>query len=219
MSLKEDLKTYEVNDALRIIEGANDVIGGLDEKKLGVVTKQLEEAKNAADNAERTQAEFYQAARDREESAQETSRKTRELSESISIKKGEIDILKNTIAGNETLTERIQNELKEIMGKEAFLTQRSGTEQEAGEKGKTLLQIEEEIDRLTELSVLAEGGAGEQNSEIEELNSFVAVQIERLSELKIALSNQKITRESYLARKETHRERGERPQRRAPEHF
>ena len=203
LTFKEELKTYEVNDALRIIEGANDVIGGLDEK-LGVVTKQLEEAKNAADNAERTQAEFYQAARDREESAQETSRKTRELSESISIKKGEIDILKNTIAGNETLTERIQNELKEILGKkEALLTQRSGTEQEAAEKEKTLLQIEEEIDRLTELSVLAEGGAGEQNSEIEELNSFVAVQIERLSELKIALSNQKITRESYLARKET----------------
>ncbi|MBD8946307.1 MAG: chromosome segregation protein SMC [Clostridiales bacterium] len=203
LTFKEELKTYEVNDALRIIEGANDVIGGLDEK-LGVVTKQLEEAKNAADNAERTQAEFYQAARDREESAQETSRKTRELSESISIKKGEIDILKNTIAGNETLTERIQNELKEIMEKkEALLTQRSGTEQEAAEKEKTLLQIEEEIDRLTELSVLAEGGAGEQNSEIEELNSFVAVQIERLSELKIALSNQKITRESYLARKET----------------
>lgn len=203
LTFKEELKTYEVNDALRIIESANDVIGGLDEK-LGVVTKQLEEAKNASDDAERTQAEFYQAARDREESAQETSRKIRKLSESISIRKGEIDILKNTIAGNETLTERIQNELKEILGKkEALLIQRSGTEQEAAEKEKTLLQIEEEIDRLTELSVLAEGGAGEQNSEIEELNSFVAVQIERLSELKIALSNQKITRESYLARKET----------------
>ena len=37
LTFKEELKTYEVNDALRIIEGANDVIGGLDEK-LGVVT-------------------------------------------------------------------------------------------------------------------------------------------------------------------------------------
>ncbi len=32
LTFKEELKTYEVNDALRIIEGANDVIGGLDEK-------------------------------------------------------------------------------------------------------------------------------------------------------------------------------------------
>ncbi len=203
LALKEELKTYEVNDAIRIIEGANEVIGGLDEK-LSVVTKQLEEAKKAADSAEHTQAEFYQAARDREETAQEMSRKTRELSESISIKKGEIDILKNTIAGNETLTARIKSELVEITEKkDAFLAQKAAAQQEAEEKKQTLSQIDEEIVRLTELSVLAEGGAGEQNSEIEALNNLVALQIERLSELKLMLSNQKITRESYLARKET----------------
>lgn len=203
LSFKEELKTYEVNDAIRIIEGANEVIGGLDEK-LGIVTKQLEEAKFAADNAEHAQAEFYQAARDREAAARDMSQKIRELTESISIKKGEIDILKNTIAGNEALIGRIENELKELNEKKEVLSvQKEEAKQEGQEKKKQLSEIDEVISQLTEKSAGIEDGAGEKNNEIEELNNLVAAQIERLSELKIALSNQKITRESYLARKET----------------
>ena len=203
LSFKEELKTYEVNDAIRIIEGANEVIGGLDEK-LGIVTKQLEEAKFAADNAEHAQAEFYQAARDREAAARDMSQKIRELTESISIKKGEIDILKNTIAGNEALIGRIENEFKELNEKKEVLSvQKEEAKQEGQEKKKQLSEIDEVISQLTEKSAGIEDGAGEKNNEIEELNNLVAAQIERLSELKIALSNQKITRESYLARKET----------------
>lgn len=75
LAYKEDLKIYEVNDAIRIIEGANEIIGGLDEK-LTVVTNQLENAKANAEETERAQAQFYQAARDREETAQFTSQKS-----------------------------------------------------------------------------------------------------------------------------------------------
>ncbi len=201
--LKEDLKVYEVNDAIRIIEGANTVIGGLDEK-LQIVTKQLEDAKVAADDAERAQAEYYQAARSREEASRETANKIRELTESISIKKGEIDILKNTVVGNSALTERIQNEVEEInRKKEEYLAEIADTKTKIAEKEVILAEIDEAIRKLTEKSADAEGGAGEQNSEIDALNNLVASAIEALSELKIALSNQKITRESYLSRKES----------------
>lgn len=203
LSYKETLKTYEVNDAIRIIEGANEVIGGLDEK-LTLVTRQLEDAKTAADNAERAQAEYYEAARSREEASLATANEIRELTESISIKKGEIDILRNTVSGNAALAERIQNELKEITEKkESYLAEIAETNTKIAEKEQLLSEIDEAIRLLTEKSTLAEGGAGEQNSEIEALNNEVAAAIEMLSELKIALSNQKITRESYSARKET----------------
>lgn len=203
LALKEDLKIYEVNDAIRIIEGGNEVIGGLDEK-LSVVTKQLEDAKTAAEHAEQAQAEYYQAARDREEASKNMAGQILALTESISIKKGEIDILKNTIAGNSVLTERIQNELLEIQGKKHdYLTQIASIEEEIAEKESVLAGVDEAIRMLSEKSEDAEGNAGEHSGEIEALNNEVASAIEALSELKIALSNQKITRESYIARKET----------------
>jgi len=203
LAYKEDLKTYEVNDAIRIIEGANEVIGGLDEK-LSVVNAQLETVKTAADNAEREQAEFYQTARDKEAAAQAAQQKIRELTERISIQKGEIDILKNTISGNETLTERIKSELSEIIEKKASIRVELEThEKELLEKEQDLAEIDAVILELNQQIAVADEGAGEQSNDVKELNELVAQQIERLSELKIALSNQKITRESYYARKET----------------
>lgn len=203
LSYKEELKIYEVNDAIRIIEGANAVIGGLDEK-LETVTRHLEEAKLAAETAEQSQAEFYQEARKREEAARETARKIRELTESISIQKGEIDILKNTISGNEVLAERIQNELTEISARrEALTEEKEKSEAEAAGLEKRLSEVDAEIARLSEKNAEAEGSAGTENNEIQQLNDVVAKQIEHLSRLKIDLSNQKITRESFAARKET----------------
>ncbi len=203
LTYKESLKTYEVNDAICVIEGANEVIGGLDEK-LSIVTKQLEEAKTAADDAERAQAEYYQAARSREEASQETANKIRELTESISIKKGEIDILRNTVAGNNALTERIQNEIAEITAKkEQYFGEIAEIKTEITEKESVLAEIDETIRLLSEKSEELSCGEGEQSGEIDALNELVAKAIETLSELKIAVSNQKITRESYLARKES----------------
>ncbi len=203
LAFKEDLKVYEVNNAIRIIEGANEVIGGLDEK-LSIVTSQLEKAKEAADNAEKAQAEYFEQARKREEEAQETSKKIRELTESISIKKGEIEILKNTISGNEMLTERIKNELSEIISKKGtLLSDKETVLKDAKSKEEDLLKIDEAIADLTKLLNEEEINAGEKSGNVEELNNLVASCIETLSTLKIEISNQKITRESYIARKET----------------
>ena len=203
LSYKEELKIYEVNDAIRVIEGANEIVDDLD-KKLNVVTQQLEEAKQAADNAERAQEEFYQAAREREEITQATSQKIRELTEQISIKKGEIDILKNTITGNQSMTERISRELLDVCEKRSgLLAQKELAEQESSEKKTQLAAIDDVLARLSEEKAQAENGAGAQNSEIDALNSEAAKKIEQLSELKIARSNQQITQENYRSRKET----------------
>ncbi len=203
LSYKEELKTYEVNDAIRIIESANEIVGSLD-AKLDVVTKQLAEAKEAADNAEQAQEKFYQAARDREETTQATSQKIRELTEQISIQKGEIDILKNTISGNQTLTERIQSELYDITSKRStFLMQKEEVERESAEIEKNLAQIDAAIASLLTEKTQTEQGADIKNSEIEAINQKVAGEISSLSELKIALSNQAITQESYRVRKAT----------------
>lgn len=203
LTYKESLKTYEVNDAIRIIEGANTVIGGLDEK-LAIVSKQLEASKQAAENAERAQEEYFQAARNREEASQETANKILSLTESISMKKGEIEILKNTIAGNDALISRIQGELSDIEAKkQEYVNEISETNEKKAEKEAVLSEIDAKISVLTEQMEAVDGGAGEHNAEIEALNEVVASAIEALSELKIAVSNQKITRESYLARKET----------------
>jgi len=203
LQFKEELKIFEVNDAIRIIEGANDVIGGLDEK-LKIVTDQLNEAKTAAENAERAQQEYYETAKAREESQTETNRRIRELTESISIKKGEIDIFKNTISGNDMLTARIKEEIKQLFEKKAeLLAEKVKIEKAAEEKKAELGLIDEEIKLLTIDEEKTAVLATDAEKEIESINEFVASNIEKLSELKIGLSNQKLTEQSYISRRET----------------
>ncbi len=203
LQYKEELKTYEVNDAIRIIESANEVIGGIDEK-LAVVTAQLTQAQTAAEEAEKAQQEYYETARQREESQQAATQEIRELTESISIKKGEIDICKNTISGNEMLTARIREEIKELLDKKAdLLAERERISKEIEGKRAELDLVESEIRELRAEEQLKDSSAGSAEKEIEDLNDFVATQIERFSELKISLSNQKLTEESYIARRAT----------------
>ncbi len=203
LQLKEELKTFEVNDAIRIIEGANDVIGGLDEKLL-VVTNHLNEAKTAAENAEKAQQEYYEKAKEREETQTQTNKQIRELTESISIKKGEIDICKNTISGNDMLTARIREEIKELMEKKLDLESvKEKINKEISEKNEELNLIDAEINDLTAKETAENENVFGAEKEIEAMNNLVAESIEKFSELKISLSNQKLTEESYIARRET----------------
>ncbi len=203
LQYKEELKTFEVNDAVRIIESANDVIGGLDEK-LSVVTNQLNETKAAAENAEKAQQEYYEKAKLREETQTETNKQIRELTESISIKKGEIDICKNTISGNDMLAARITEEIKELQEKKVDLeSAREKINDDISRKNKELSLIDDEIKLFTEQEESANGDVTGAESEIEEINNLVAENIEKFSELKISLSNQKLTEQSYISRKET----------------
>ena len=203
LQYKEELKTFEVNDAIRIIESANDVIGGIDEK-LTIVTKQLNDAKNAAENAERTQQEYYEKAKQREENQTLTNQKIRELTESISVKKGEIDICKNTISGNDMLVSRIRDEIKVLFDKKVDLEcVKAAIDKDIEVKNAELSVIDEEISALKNQEESKNTNATGAENEIEALNNLVAEKIEHFSELKISLSNQKLTEESYIARKET----------------
>ena len=203
LQYKEELKTFEVNDAIRIIEGANDVIGGLDEK-LTVVTNQLNEAKTAAENAEIAQQEYYEKAKLREENQTETNKKIRELTESISIKQGEIDIFTNTISGHDMLISRINDEIKVLSDKKTDLEKaKELVERDVELKAAELGIIDEEIATLTKEEESASGTENDASSEVEEINNLIAEKIENLSELKISLSNQALTEESYIKREET----------------
>ncbi len=203
LQYKEELKTFEVNDAIRIIESANDVIGGIDEK-LNVVTTHLNETKAKAEEREKAQQEYYESAKAREESQEETNKQIRELTESISIKKGEIDIFKNTISGNDMLTARIRDEIKELLDKKVDLeAEREKINKEIQGKNAELEIVENEIKELKEQEKVVDTGATDAEKEIEALNNLVAENIEKFSELKIGLSNQKLTEESFIARKDT----------------
>lgn len=203
LQFKEELKTFEVNDAIRIIEGANDVIGGLDEK-LAIVTAQLNETRIKAENAEQSQQEYYEQAKFKEESQTETNKQIRELTESISIKKGEIDIFKNTISGNDMLTTRIKDEIKELLDKKLDLeTEKEKIQKDIAKKSAEIELIDGEIKELSISEESASGNVLDAEKQIEDLNNFVALSIEKLSELKIGLSNQVLTEESYITRRDT----------------
>ena len=203
LQYKEELKTFEVNDAIRIIESANDVIGGIDEK-LAVVTGQLNEAKETAEKAEHAQQQYYETAKAREESQTETNKQIRELTESISIKKGEIDIFKNTISGNDMLTARIREEIEQLFEKKSELeAEKAKIEQAGREKAAELELLDEEIKVLGAEEEKAALAAQDAEKEIDSINELVAQNIEKFSELKISLSNQKLTEQSYISRRET----------------
>ena len=203
LQYKEELKTFEVNDAIRIIEGANDIISGLDEK-LTVVTGHLSEKQRITEEAEKSQQEYYETAKNREETQVETTKQIRELTESISIKKGEIDIFKNTISGNDMLVARIKEEIKELLDKKLdFNTEKEKLDKEIEGKRAELEIIDAEIKALKEEESKTDSGAVAAEKEIDDLNNEVALAIEKLSESKISLSNQKLTEESYIGRRET----------------
>ncbi|MBQ3225618.1 MAG: chromosome segregation protein SMC [Clostridia bacterium] len=200
--LKEDLKVYEVNAALTVI-GENKGQAEELESKYNAVSAHLESAKREMEKAEAEQEEFYQTAREKEETVRARELEMHDTEAKISMEKSDIEVLANTISGNRQLAERIENEIRELEAR--ILEVQTDILKAEEEKKGFLLQKEEKEAAIKELTAKGDellSGQEKQNDEIEGLKDAVVASLNLVSELKIKLSNHGIIRQNLKNRKQ-----------------
>lgn len=198
--LKEELKTFEVNNAISVITKSKEELSGI-EQKLSVAQKQLDDAKADLLKTENEQGEYYRKAKEYEEQVSSLQEKLNSTNSEITLQKGEIDVFKNTIDGNEKLKERIRSEIKELGEKKlAYVTERQETKKKIEEKNEKLSLLDKEIEKLNEEVLGLSEGAGEQNSDIDKLKDEVVSKMNTISDFKIKLSNSDIIKQNLNAK-------------------
>ena len=202
LTYKEELKIYEVNMAIAIIENNRVQLDDL-EKKFQIVSDQLDGAKADMERAEREQEEFYNTARGKEEAVRVNEQELRGTEASISMRKGEIEVLRNTINGNLQLIERIKNETADLKSRILDVNSEiTRAEESKAELLETCGGIDGEIEELNRQGEALLSGAGEQNEQIEKLKEIVVAGLDRVSNYKIKLSNFDIVKQNILQRQE-----------------
>lgn len=201
--LKEDLKIYEVNAALAAVAANKEQMSELTEK-FRTVSGHLETAKSEMEQAEKEQEEFYQTAREKEETVRKNEQSLRDAETQVSMDKSDVEVLSNTIRGNQQLSERIESEMRELEEKIlAVKAEIAKTEEEKSRSSAKKEEKEQEILRLQRQSEEMSTGAGKQNDEIENLKNIVVESLNFISDCKIKLSNAGIIRQNLLGRRQT----------------
>ena len=196
LALKEELKIYEVNNAITVIEKSKAELAEID-GKLAAAQKQLDDAKAALAAAENEQNEYYQRAKQCEEQAQAADKELRGLETELGIIKSEIDVFYNTIDGNKRLMERIGTELSELAGTKAQLkSDEAETQSELSALEKKAAELAAETAALNAEAEALSGGARSQNADIDKLKDAVVEKMNLSGEFKIKLSNLGIIRET-----------------------
>lgn len=201
LKLRDELRHYEVNVALRVIDINRAELSGIQEK-FSIVSEQLTRTKQEMERAEQEQEKLYQASSEKERFARESEKKYHDAEAAATRLKGEIEVLHNTIAGNNTLVERVNSEVAE-------LKQRMEDVRREIEETQALLQshreraeaIGGEIAELEQQAEAFDVNAGQQNSEIEGLKQQVVAKMGEISELKIRLSNFELIKNNHNTRR------------------
>ncbi len=189
LNLRDKLRVYDVNAALRIVERSRTQSVVLEEK-----------LKTAGDHLAKVQAELSAAEGAQEEcytrfeelaaamAEQETALKTAE--EGVVISEREIEVLKNTIEGNLRLLERIEQETGNLSAEKIALEESLHAEEKKLEELSVLAgELESEKETLVAKLSEFDEGAGTQNEQIEQLKQEISAAFDKVSEAKIKLSN------------------------------
>ena len=200
LTLKEELKTFEVNHAISVITKSKEELSVIEEK-LKVAQTQLDRAKVDLAKTESEQGEFYTKAKEFEEKVMLLSDELTGISNEINMKKSEIDVFLNTIEGNGKLKERIELEMRELEDKKQSLSlEKAETEKSISEKEEKISQTDAEIEKLKNEQEALSEGAGEQNSDIDKLKDAVVEKMNVIADFKIKLSNADIIKENLNAK-------------------
>lgn len=189
LTLYNELKIYDVNLALRIVERSR-TQGLVYVEKLTAVLAQLEEAEKLLTETDLEQEQCYAhfekldiATAQAEESLQNTNN-------SIVIYQREIEVLKNTIEGNLRLLERIEKETEDLFS-EKLMAEKGiqDEEQKIAAFNEKLAGIKKEKTALaSSLDDMGED-ANRESGRIEEIKQGISKAFDIVSDCKIKLSN------------------------------
>ncbi|MGN1059226.1 MAG: chromosome segregation protein SMC, partial [Clostridia bacterium] len=189
LNLRDQLKTYDVNLALRVVERSR-TQGAVLTDKLQAVGQQLAAAEQqlAAADAEQEQCYTRFEELDRAMAGEETALKTAE--EGIVIGQREIEVLKNTIEGNMRLLERIEKETADLSaGKQAMEQGLQAERQRLSQLAESLAALQADKEALSgQLAGIGEN-ADSQSGHIDALKKEIAAAFDLVSDSKIKMSN------------------------------
>lgn len=188
LELKEELKIYEVNSAINVIERNKELIKKVTED-IGIVTEHLSKTKEEIAGFDAEQEKVYAVFKEYDEKIAEFEKQLREIEVENGIIKSETGVLNNTIESNKMLVLRILSEIDETKQKiENFKKEILSFEQEKVKINEDILKIDEEIEKL-QFEKNAEVDNKEKTEKVDELQNKIIEKVNIVSELKIKLSN------------------------------
>ncbi|MBE7041036.1 MAG: chromosome segregation protein SMC [Ruminococcaceae bacterium] len=202
LNLKDELKVFDVNSALRVVERSKTQTVVLNEKieaaaaHLAKVEEELSKAEGAQEQCYKRFEELAEAMAE-----QEAALKTAEEGSVIGLR--EIEVLKNTIEGNLRLSERIYAEIANLSAVKQELSE-SLRKEEARIKDleASLETLQKEKDALSENLSEFDEGAGNQSEQIEALQNAISEAFEKVSDSKIQLSNLTLLEQNIKTRRQ-----------------
>ncbi len=196
LNLRDKLKIYDVNAALRVVGRSRTQAVLLDEK-LGAAAEHLARVQAELSQAEGAQEQCYNRFEELAAAMGEQEAALKTTEESVIISEREIEVLKNTIEGNLRLLERIEKETADLSAGKLALEENLRREQVNLEECQTALSaICQEKVKLTEQLSEFDEGSDSQNGQIESLKQEISAAFERASESKIKLSNLSLLEQS-----------------------
>ncbi len=200
LKLKEELRLYEVNAALTTIETNRAELARI-KGLFDIVSAQLNGAKAEMEQAEAKQEQMYTLSSEQEQSARDTEAQLHSKEAENTRLAGEIEVLRNTIAGNETLAGRVHSELADLAERVGAVEQElAAAEQQKQGYEAQKAEKEAEIAELTAQSEQSVSSAEEHNAELEANKQAVMDKLDEISSHKIKLSNFDALRASFTAR-------------------
>ena len=202
LELKEELKVYEVNSAINIVEKNKEAVKKVIED-IGIVTEHLSKTKDEIAGYDAQQEEVYAIFKEYDEKIAELEKMLRDIEVNNGILKSESGIMAGTIDSNKMLIERICAENDETNAKITNYKQELVSfDEEKTKIKKEIDEIETEIIKLQQEKD-ADVDNSEQTAIAEELQEKIIASVNAISELKIKLSNSELMMQNYCQKKES----------------
>ncbi len=202
LNLKDELKVFDVNSALRVVERSKTQTVVLNEK-IEAAAAHLAKVEEELSKAEGAQEQCYKRFEELAEAMAEQEAALKSAEEGSVIGLREIEVLKNTIEGNLRLSERIYAEIANLSAVKQELSE-SLRKEEARIKDleASLETLQKEKDALSENLSEFDEGAGNQSEQIEALQNAISEAFEKVSDSKIQLSNLTLLEQNIKTRRQ-----------------
>ncbi len=202
LELKEELKIYEVNSAINIVEKNKEAVLKVVED-IGVVTTYLSKIKDEIAGFDAEQEKVYAIFKEYDEKIAEFEKMLREIEVGNGILKSESGVMTSTIESNKMLVERICGEIDETNNKiESFKQDLISFDEEKEKIKKEIEEVEAEIIKLQQEKD-ADVDNSAQTALAEELQEKIIASVNSISELKIKLSNSELMMQNFRQKKES----------------
>lgn len=191
LELKEELKIYEVNSTINVVERNKEAITKTLED-IGVVTEHLSKTKAQIADYDAEQEKVYVIFKEYDDKIADFEKQLRDIEIGNGILKSESDVMRNTIESNKMLSERIKSEINDSFAKiDEYKKEILSFEEEKDNIKKQLAETEKEIEKL-QIERDSDVDNSKQTAMADEMQEKIISGMHIISEYRIKLSNSEL---------------------------